>query len=554
MSSITALSGTMNKDRTMKKISVIVALSAVLVISCSKEETTLETKENRVVSIDGYIDDDLDIDTKTDYLIAGSTASFRWKGTEEFDRLYVTTANGNFGYKTFSGEAGDSGLTEISFTGEEITDGTDLEFATYPKKGASNNAGLDRWSSGVYFQLKESINYDKDAPLANIVPMVGKLDGGKFVFKVASGIIAIRMTNIPSSATKLTISSSDVYLSGGFRYTASGDVTYADELSDIYDYGFQLTAPKSGDVYKTKTFSFSSLESGEEYVFYYPIPVGTITGGLTITLYNGSTPLYSAKTSQNLSSVRGQITRLPLITVRTAASASVSGDLNSRTANFTYNDATSIKYALSTSSTATLSSLTPIETTNTSEALSPSATGTYYLVYQGYVGTKKIGPEQRVRFLYASDDVSQVAGTYSINGNSNWRFKIEAVDPAVDGNNIKISTYYSTNANYNEVTGNCYGVYTASDGTVAITSGQTLTKAETTYYLVGTSESNFKSGVATSYKSTFELALQEVENNAGIWFDCDHFSVATSIDTGASTFISGGQHWSNGTPYLYKAN
>ena len=292
----------------MKKLAFFL-IPILVVASCAKELNTNDpVVGGEKVFVKATIDNS---ETKTDYTISGSTATFFWSGTEEIGRL---TWGGSMGQTVYtSTTAANANETELTFSGNEVTN--DTGFAVYPKKGASNGAGFDWYSADGYLYLAEAITYNAAAPLKNIVPMLGKLDSeGKYVFKPVTGVIGVRILHVPVNATKITIATNDgSRISQGLRYTA-GTASLPDELDAIYDGGLQMTAYKS-DAKSTKTYNVSALDFDTEYTFYYPIPAGTITGGITVTIYNGTTELASKSSTANLTVKRGTITRLPLITL-----------------------------------------------------------------------------------------------------------------------------------------------------------------------------------------------------------------------------------------------
>ena len=291
----------------MKKLAFFL-IPIMVVASCAKELNTNDpVLEGEKVLVKATIDN---TETKTDYTISGSTATFCWSGTEEIGRLTWSTTMGQTVYTSTT--AASSGETELTFSGNEVTD--DTGFAVYPKKGASNGAGFDWYSADGYLYLAEAITYNPSAPLMNIVPMLGKLDAdGKYVFKPVTGVVGVRILHVPANATKITISTNDgSKISQGLRYSASA--SFPDELDAVYAGGLQMTAARS-DAKSTKTYNVSSLDFDTEYTFYYPLPAGTITGGVTVTVYNGTTALFSKSSTANLTVKRGTITRLPLITL-----------------------------------------------------------------------------------------------------------------------------------------------------------------------------------------------------------------------------------------------
>ena len=556
----------------MKKIFIFTFTALiVLTISCSKNDSLFNTEKSTRVTIKGSIPEQAT--TKTDYTIdwENHKATFCWKGTEVFKALGWTASSGAeggylYGYQ-YTGTADSAGETVIDFTGGTAIN--DSGFALYPWMDGASGATLN-WSSGanpLRLYLYESIPYDYNNPIKGVVPMIGKLNAGRteYEFVPITGILAIRMTNIPAEATKLTISSPNT-VDGGFSKDFAIDdhvANYAAAIQNVYENGLAFTSTTAGSKLSTKSYTFSNLNSASTYYFYFPTPVGDLSG-LQIELCDATGTFYTVTSSKAVTSTRGTITRLPLITVPTAPSATITGDLNNRTAIFEKNGAEKIKYGIATSSSTKLSEISSTTTASTSVAVAPGATGTYYLVYQGYKDdeTTKVGPEKRVQFLYSTSNVSQIAGTYKINNNNYFKLKIDAVDPAQDGKNIEITTYYSNNSNYNEAAGHCYGIYTPQTGTITIASGQTLTKNTTTYYLVAINNNTFSSPNGT-YKDNFVFTLKEVDNNAAIRFNSpdgrtDGLCVATSITPANKSFVSGGQHFTSdgqgGPFYLYKSN
>lgn len=536
------------------------AISA-LTISCSKNESHIngETFTNsELVTVKGVIP--VETDTKTDYDIdwGNHKATFYWKGTEVFSRMGF---NEYINRQEYTGTADDLGQTELTFTGNAVTG--DTGYAFYPGVGSFCGLGWGTGSGYLKIAIPSTSVYDASNPIKGFIPMMGKLNtgGDTFEFTPLTGVIAIRMAKIPSEATSIIISSPNTTggFSGNFNTHQTGPNAVTG-LENTYTNGFLFADCETA----SRSFTFSNLNSANTYYFYFPTPLGDLNG-LKIELADATGTFYTVTSSKAVTISRGVITRLPLITVPTAPSATVAGNLNDRTANFTYNDAEKIKYAITTSSTAHLSSLTPIETTTSlSAGLVLASTGTYYLVYQGYMadGTTKVGPEKRVQFIYATSNVSQIAGTYKINNNDNFKLVIAAVDPVQDGKNIEITTYYSSNSSYNGATGHCYGVFDPETGTITIASGQTLTKNTTPYYLVAINNSSF-SNLNGTYKDNFVFTLKGVENNAAIRFNSpdgttDGLCVATSITPANKAFVSGGQHFTSdgsGRPlYLYKAN
>lgn len=300
----------------MKKIFFLTSIVSFLFSSCTKERgPVIEVKER--VSLEASIED---VTTKTDYTISDSKAIFKWRGTEVFGRLIRATEDGT----TFSQYASIdyTSTSELDaatgvFSGEDIGSGyADTELAVYPVN-KTNGANLIFPTSGNNFTLtlNESLSYDASNPLKDIVPMVGKLDGTSYTFKPLTGVLAVNVKNIPSTATKITISSTGQGLSGTTgKITGITDTGYKTSLhTQLYDAaaGLPLSWFHSA---ATKSYTFSRLNPANTYTFYFPIPTGTLPG-LVVTFYSGNTVLYTVKTNANITITRGHITPLKLITM-----------------------------------------------------------------------------------------------------------------------------------------------------------------------------------------------------------------------------------------------
>lgn len=443
--------GIIDKTMIMKKYShIALAVLAILSLSCSKQDPLKEKEvpnkeevnieEPGKISVQGIISEE--ISTKTDYDIdwAGHTATFSWKGTEVFSRMgfdgyYITR-------QEYSGTASDSGEDILTFTGASVTN--DTGYAFYPGAGTTNGMGWGTGSGTFKVAIPSTSVYDAANPIKGYIPMMGKLNnsGTLYEFIPLTGVLALRITNIPAEATTLTISSPNT--SGGFSgnfKTGQLPGNTLTALDNIWNSGFSFVDGETSG----RTFTFSNLNSADTYYFYFPTPVGELNG-LKIEMGDETGTFYTVTSSKTITITRGVIMRLPLMTLETPPSAIVAGDLNDRRANFTYNGAEKIKYAVTTSSTEHLSSLTPSETTDASVSLHPASEGTNYLVYQGYKadGTTKVGPEQRTQFLSSNNSIAGVYKMYTtdgVYGNANattgsGTFVLEVTDDSSKGDII----------------------------------------------------------------------------------------------------------------------
>lgn len=300
----------------MKNIFFLTSIVSLFFVSCAKENASApEIKKH--VSLEASIED---LTTKTDYTISGSTAIFKWSGTEVFGRLIRATADGTT-FSTYStiDYTSTSELDAASgvFSGEDVgADYADSELAIYPIN-KTNGANVSFPTSGNNFTLtlNESLTYDAANPLKDIVPMIGKLDAASYTFKPLTGVLAVKAKNIPSTANKITISSTGKGLSGTTGLiTGKNDSGYKSSLqSQLYDSvaGLPLTWFSSA---ATKSYSFSGLSPANTYTFYFPLPTGTLSD-LTVTFYKDNTVLYTVTTNTGITITRGHITPLKLITM-----------------------------------------------------------------------------------------------------------------------------------------------------------------------------------------------------------------------------------------------
>lgn len=260
-----------------------------------------------------------DLTTKTDYTTSGSTATFKWSGTETFGKL-VRAYSGTT-YSTYSAinytSTSELDSADGEFSGDAVADGfEDSELAFYPvNKGNGANVSFPTSGSDFKITLAEELTYAPANPLKDIVPMVGKLSSDSYSFKPLTGVLAIKATNIPTTTTKITISSTGKGLSGttGLITGHTSSAYKASLQSQLYDAaaGIPLSWFSSA---ATKSYTVSGLTPTNTYTFYFPIPTGTLPD-LTITFYKNSTVLYTVTTSQSITITRGHITPLPLITM-----------------------------------------------------------------------------------------------------------------------------------------------------------------------------------------------------------------------------------------------
>lgn len=303
----------------MKNVLFILTIAAVAAVSCVKADNNTAENTEQKATVSAVIDEEFAAIVKSDYEISGTTATFSWTSGDNFRRLvraYDGNTWGNYAHytyniSTFSGAS-------ASFTGTAVGAGyDDSGYALYPGYLTNGTSFYQENQSSLYLDLNESTTYDKDNPLKNVVPMLGKLSGTVYTFKPITGVIAITLNNIPNTATSVTLSTSDdgKGLSGGsVLLTSNGDGYKASIETLLGPSTIGLRNNWYADATyskKTKTFTFSagSVSNG---TFYFAAPVGDFNT-LTVTVKAGDTTLKEVSTTTTVTSTRGKITRLTAI-------------------------------------------------------------------------------------------------------------------------------------------------------------------------------------------------------------------------------------------------
>lgn len=457
----------------MKKIFIPTLAIVILSASCAKEPQVINNPSSalegttKVVEVKATINND---DVKTDYSISGSTAYFHWTGIETIGRLWYSGSG--FGHDAFtSTTSADSDETTLVFSGAESVDQTD--YAMYPIWNGTSKTGIGWSSSPFKLYLHESMAYDAEHPLKNVVPMIAKLNAGEFEFVPVSGIIAVTVKNLPPSATKITLSSS-LAMSGTYRLTSTPS-NYAPNIDYVMTNGLTTRlAWNDGNTTSTKSYTFSGLNR-EQHIFYFPVSVAKNGdyddryNGMTITIYAGNDVLQTVTTTSKITVERGQIVRFPTMDLAKATSIKLTG---SASAPFAYVEKfgpdAHIKYAIAATEDAAKTAAATGSVVNTyGEAnkfsIIPSAgtAGYYYLGYQVLDSSDNVLMTSAIKFCYSASDPAEMVGTYAYSSTFPWAtetvsWTFAESDDFTKGN-IKI-----TATSIWSLVGNIYGVYDGS--------------------------------------------------------------------------------------------
>ena len=515
-----------------------------MMASCAKEADVNEETRNKV-EVRALIDNS---DVKTNYDIDGSTATFYWTGTETIGRLNFYASPQFWEDSYVSTTAASNKETELVFSGEPSYGGAyQTDYAFYPIWNSTTKTGIG-WSSNPFnLYLHETMVYNPDAPLKDIVPMIGKLnDSGVFVFVPICGVIAVTVKNLPSTATKITLSSGgDNSLSGNYRLTSTPS-DFASNLDAVMTTGLTTDmAYYAGNTSGTKSFTFSGLDK-EAHTFYFPVSVTNSDVGkyvdLTISVYAGETLLQTVKNPNRISVGKGQIVRFPVMDLAKATQVALTG---SATSPYAYvskfgPEVQAVRYAVNAdeaqakagAATGALITLTG-EDNKVSLAGDLSASGKYYIGYQVLNTDNEVILEGAQAFYFLTDadkalidaEYLQVNGSFAGYTGSTKTITVRESNDATKGN-VMITEFQgvcydvseSTVAHSGWVDGSpIYGQYPVNDMAYFYNVDQQV------FYTDGNGASHYLRGA--SYGGGWS-----VSNQIRIKFNSDGYTAGTAHD------------------------
>lgn len=529
----------------------LTAFVAVLFASCNKENGIAPQEEGGVVSMKAVVNESL---TKTDYTISGTDAIFEWSAGDSFYRLVRADKGdgtyGNYNHYTYNLDSG-AGTASAVFSGSAVGDGYDDSFlALYPVSNANGaRLGYTANSSIFYFEVGENLVYDKDHVLKNIVPMVGTLSGGEYTFAPVMGVIAIKATNIPSTATSLTISSTSGGMSGkSVTITSDSDSKYRNFVSNLGITTGQGLRMGWFTANSPKTYTFSGLDPNETYTFYYPVPTGSYSN-LTVTLKDAEGTLGTVTKSSATTVTRGVITSLTkTIDFDNAlyCNMAISGGptdfsayIASKSPSVSY-----VKVGIGTTPADALTAAvsgTSITGEGVGNAVNMSGglltSGKYYVGYKGYNSSDAEIIEGSVPcYFITAEDNAQFPGTYYITNNASYSLILSASSDASKGN-VCFTSYVPWS-----LTGHIYAYYDANGSTFALDDSQMFDmNGSSNFYGINNGSSGAPSGNLEFNVSITAGKVTLSRVGFGI-------SQATSYSDGSATNYSATTHkWTSGT-------
>lgn len=321
------VSGNKTTEAMKKLFYTLIAAGAVfsLTVSCEKElESSNEETTNQVVNsnipteIVAVINPD-DVTTKTQY---ESNTTFGWTSGDQV-RMPVVKWSGANGtgsitacdYYTFTTSAttGDASATFIRNGGSDNMESYDpnpsgaagswssMGYLVYPNALVNGK----KYSGTVpVLNLPASITYNSTNPLdGGVVPMIGRKDGETYKFSTAVGIIKLTISNAPSAATKIILSSVGNAIAGEFP------------ISDVDATVSQITLGTQTNGTQTITLTDLSLTAGESYDFYFPVPVGTYAANdLSVSILDSNDyPLLEKTIAKSVTIARNEVLAFPAL-------------------------------------------------------------------------------------------------------------------------------------------------------------------------------------------------------------------------------------------------
>lgn len=268
----------------MKKIALAVSALSILLIGCTKEQSTVNSEENvpqveegKVFSFDATIEQADDPDA-TRASIDASSGTFSWANK---DNIAVQLTDNTF--KTFTYDSSKGKFLATLGDGESILDGG---VAYYPATIAINGT-----PESVRFVAGIQSGNPSGFPMKAIV----SLESHTLSFTHLGGFLRLTLSRIPKDAATLQFEASGVTLSGDFA-VSNGKISAA-----------------SGT--KT-TLSCSVSESATSKVYTLIVPETSFASGFSIKILNGSSEeLYTKSTSNSISVGRAKIKPMAALTV-----------------------------------------------------------------------------------------------------------------------------------------------------------------------------------------------------------------------------------------------
>lgn len=266
-----------------------IAFAAICAIVLSACESSIE-----IIPVPGqgkitaYIDNS---DTKTAY---SEETKFSWV---EGDAIRLEVFNAESGVVNHFTNWADASGASVTFSGSNPTDEWPASgFAVYPALDDSGNK-----TDGIGISLPANLAVTSSGVMSHI-PLIGKQDANdiyKYGFKTAVGVLKVSFSDVPVSARQIVLTAIDSDVLAG--------VFPLDETAAAN--GYEMSRAKSEGALNSITISFPQQTAGSTFTAYFPVPVGTVHAGATVSLQdaNGNAIKTSAPTVRDIPVVRNQL-------------------------------------------------------------------------------------------------------------------------------------------------------------------------------------------------------------------------------------------------------
>ena len=323
----------------MNKVFTYLAIASLALVACQKEATLVEN-QNKQDAVQSNIPTEIicevsEAPTKTQY---AENTTFGWTSGDQIKMPVVKKTSGTItacDFFTFTTSSA-SGSVSATFI-RNGSAGDDLENYD-PNPGGSDNT----WTNMGYLVYPQSIfnkEHSENYPVVNlptsytysstkpldggVVPMIGRKVGDTYKFSTAVGFIKVTINSMPAETAKVVLESSANNLAGKF---AVSDVT-----ADVAQISNTSTVNTSGTI----TLNIASVTAGNNYDFFFPVPVGTYEANvLKIKVLDASDHILASKTARKaLTIARNEILGLPAIST-SFYSVFLTGTASTPTGNF----------------------------------------------------------------------------------------------------------------------------------------------------------------------------------------------------------------------------
>lgn len=290
----------------MKKIYLYVIAGVLAIAGCAKtpsvQEQIIPENEPAATAPEDEADPEANVvtikasiegETKTTYTedTGSMKAIVGWEAGDQIKVLYSDGAGGGYSVKDFTTTAGDGNFTGTP--GEKTEGGAYAHVAFYPVTSYAS-IWKDTDKESFYYNFPDEITGSG----ADMIPMMVYTPNADFEmdpvyrFKHTGAVLRFRITNIPSTARQLIITSASHELAG--RYYTSYDST-----NKLYYYT-SGTSEDNGDggVNAKYSITYNFTPDGDgSYTFYLHHGLTTPSGNFTFTFKNAGGDVICSRTT-----------------------------------------------------------------------------------------------------------------------------------------------------------------------------------------------------------------------------------------------------------------